>query len=246
MGEISNRRIALIMGPPSHGKSMSLRNLRNPERKVVFNTDRKELPFKSKFKNVHINDPWEILAYMDEIAAQPDDVVDTIIIDTITFLMDMFETKYVVTSTNTQTAWGQYAQFYKQVMDKALASNKTVIVLAHEKKVMNESEMVLETKVPIKGSVGHTGAEANFEVVLSAKKKATSKLEYLDQTPLLKNDDEEDLGLMYVFQTKIDKDTLQEKMRSPLGMWKKEERFINNDIQNVIDRLNEYYSIGAE
>lgn len=66
----------------------------------------------------------------------------------------------------------------------------------------------------------------------------------MDQTPLLKNDDEDELGIMYVFQTKIDKDTLQEKMRSPLGMWKKEERFINNDIQNVIDRLNEYY--GAE
>lgn len=242
MEEIRNRRIALIMGPPAHGKSMSLRNLRNPERKVVFNTDRKELPFKSKFRNVHINDPYEVLAYMDEIAKQPDDVVDTIIIDTITFLMDMFETKYVVTATNTQAAWGAYAQFYKQVMDKALASNKTVIVLAHEKKVMNESEMVLETKVPVKGSVGHTGVEASFEVVLAAKKKAISKLEYLDQTPLLKNDDEEDLGMMYVFQTKIDKDTLQEKMRSPLGMWKKEERFINNDIQNVIDRLNEYYS----
>ena len=109
---------------------------------------------------------------------------------------------------------------------------------------MNDSEMVLETKVPVKGSVGHTGVEANFEVVLAAKKKAITKLEYLDQTPLLKNDDEDELGIMYVFQTKIDKDTLQEKMRSPLGMWKKEERFINNDIQNVIDRLNEYY--GAE
>ena len=154
---ISNRRIALIMGPPAHGKSMSLRNLKNPERKVVFNTDRKELPFKSKFRNVHINDPYEVLTYMDQIAQQPDDVVDTIIIDTITFLMDMFETKYVVNSANTQTAWGQYAQFYKQVIDKALASNKTIIVLAHEKKVMNDSEMVLETKVPVKGSVGHTG-----------------------------------------------------------------------------------------
>ena len=92
---ISNRRIALIMGPPAHGKSMSLRNLKNPERKVVFNTDRKELPFKSKFRNVHINDPYEVLTYMDQIAQQPDDIVDTIIIDTITFLMDMFETKYV-------------------------------------------------------------------------------------------------------------------------------------------------------
>ena len=181
---ISNRRIALIMGPPAHGKSMSLRNLKNPERKVVFNTDRKELPFKSKFRNVYINDPYEVLTYMDQIAQQPDDIVDTIIIDTITFLMDMFETKYVVNSANTQTAWGQYAQFYKQVMDKALASNKTIIVLAHEKKVMNDSEMVLETKVPVKGSVGHTGVEASFEIVLAAKKKAITKLEFLDQTPL--------------------------------------------------------------
>jgi hypothetical protein len=32
--------------------------------------------------------------------------------------------------------------------------NKNVIFLAHEKKVMNSDEMVLETKVPIKGSVG--------------------------------------------------------------------------------------------
>ena len=240
----TNRKIALVMGPPSHGKSMSLRNLKNPERKIVFNTDRKNLPFKSKFRNVNINDPYEILSYMDEIAKQPDDVVDTIIIDTITFLMDMYETKYVVSATNTQSAWGQYGQFFKQVMDKALASNKTVIVLAHEKKVMNDSEMVLETKVPVKGAVGHTGVEAFFEVVLSAKKKAISKLEHLDKTPLLQNDDEDGLGMMYVFQTKLDKDTLQERMRSPLGMWKKEEIFINNDLQLVIDRLNEYY--GAE
>ena len=159
MAEISNRRIALIMGPPAHGKSMSLRNLRNPERKVVFNTDRKALPFKSEFVNVHINDPYEILTYMDEIAAQPDDVVDTIIIDTITFLMDMFETKYVVNAVNTQAMWGQYAQFYKQVIDKALAMDKNVIFLAHEKKVMNSDEMVLETKVPVKGSVGATGVK---------------------------------------------------------------------------------------
>ena len=31
-------------------------------------------------------------------------------------------------------------------------------------------------------------------------------------------------------------------MRSPMGLWKKEEVYINNDIQLVIDRLNEYYA----
>ena len=237
-----NRRIALIMGPPANGKSTSLRNLKNPKGVVYFNTDRKALPFKAEFMNVQINDPYEILNYMDEIASQPKDVCHTIIIDTITFLMDMFETKYVVNAANTQAMWGQYAQFYKQVIDKALSMDKNIIFLAHEKKVMNSDDMVLETKVPIKGSVGATGCEANFEVVLSAKKIATTKLEYLDKTALLVNDDEEGLGLMYVFQTKIDKSTLNERMRSPLGMWGKDEKYINNDIQSVIDRLDSYYA----
>ena len=238
----NNRRIALIMGPPANGKSTSLRNLKNPAGVVYFNTDRKELPFKSGFMNVQINDPYEILSYMDEIGTQPKETVHTIIIDTITFLMDMFETKYVVNAANTQAMWGQYAQFYKQVIDKALSMDKNIIFLAHEKKVMNADDMVLETKVPIKGSVGATGVEANFEVVLSAKKIATAKLEYLGKTPLLVNDDEEGLGLMYVFQTKIDKNTLNERMRSPFGMWGKDEKYINNDIQSVIDRLDSYYA----
>ena len=238
----NNRRIALIMGPPANGKSTSLRNLKNPAGVVYFNTDRKELPFKSAFMNVQINDPYEILSYMDEISTQPKETVHTIIIDTITFLMDMFETKYVVNAANTQAMWGQYAQFYKQVIDKALSMDKNIIFLAHEKKVMNADDMVLETKVPVKGSVGNTGVEANFEVVLSAKKIATAKLEYLDKTPLLVNDDEEGLGLMYVFQTKIDKNTLNERMRSPFGMWGKDEKYINNDIQSVIDRLDSYYA----
>lgn len=238
---MANRRIALIMGPPANGKSASLRKLKQPKGVVYFNTDRKSLPFKSEFMNVEINDPYEILTYMDEIATQPKEVCHTIIIDTITFLMDMFETKYVVNAANTQAMWGQYAQFYKQVIDKALSMDKNIIFLAHEKKVMNADDMILETKVPIKGSVGATGVEANFEVVLSAKKIATSKLEYLDKTALLVNDDKEELGLMYVFQTKIDKATLNERMRSPLGMWGRDEKFINNDIQSVIDRLDSYY-----
>lgn len=236
----SNRHIALIMGPPAHGKSTSLRNLRNPERVVYLNTDRKALPFKSKFINVFIDDPVDVLGYFDEIALNPD--VDTVIVDTLTFLMDMYETKYVANAANGQAAWGNYGQYCKNVMDKALSSNKAVIFLAHEKKVLNESEMVLETKVPIKGAVGHTGIEAFFEVVLAAKKVPNKKLEFLDQIELLQNDDPEELGFHYVFQTKLDKDTVNEKMRSPLALWGAKEKYINNDIQLVIDRLNKYYA----
>ena len=43
---------------------------------------------------------------------------------------------------------------------------------------------------------------------------------------------------MYVFQTKIDKNTLNERMRSPMGMWSKEEKYINNDIQLTATRVS--------
>ena len=235
-----NNRIALIMAGAGFGKTSSLRNLKEPEGVVYFNFDGKGLPFKSKFKEVFIEDVADIFDYINEV--RDVDEVHTIIIDTITFMMDQYETQYVATSTNSQKAWGDYQQFYKQVMHKLKASGKNVIVLAHEAKVMNEAEMVLETKVPIKGAVGRLGAEADFEVVLSAKKIPLKKLEYLGNSELLQPEPTDEIyGFKYVFQTMLDKDTLNEKMRSPMGMWKyPEEKYINNDVQLVIDRLNEY------
>ena len=235
-----NNRIALIMGPPSSGKTASLRNLKDPEGVVYFNFDGKGLPFKSKFKEVFIEDVADVLDYLNEV--RDTDKVHTIIIDTITFMMKLYENQYVVNSPNTMRAWGDYGQFYVQVMHKLKASGKNVIVLAHEDKVMNESEMILETKVPVKGAVGKLGVEADFEVVLSSKKIPLKKLEYVGKVDTLQPEPmDEVLGFKYVFQTMIDKDTVTEKMRSPMGMWKyPEEKYINNDVQLVIDRLNEY------
>ena len=235
-----NNRIALIMGPPSSGKTASLRNIRNPEGVVYFNFDGKGLPFKSKFKEVFIEDVADTLDYLNEV--RETDKVHTIIIDTLTFMMKLYENQYVVNSPNTMRAWGDYGQFYVQVMHKLKASGKNVIVLAHEDKVMNESEMILETKVPVKGAVGKLGVEADFEVVLSSKKIPLKKLEYVGKVDTLQPEPmDEVLGFKYVFQTMIDKDTVTEKMRSPMGMWKyPEEKYINNDVQLVIDRLNEY------
>jgi len=49
------------------------------------------------------------------------------------------------------------------------------------------------------------------------------------------------VGIKYLFQTYVDKDTVNEKMRSAMALWEDDEKFINNDIQSVIDRLTKYY-----
>lgn len=98
----TNNHIVLVMGKPSSGKSTSLMNIENPEGVVYLNADLKLLPFKSKFTTLNITDAMQALQAIQEIEAM--DHIHTVVLDTITFLMDMFEQQYVVTSTNTQKA----------------------------------------------------------------------------------------------------------------------------------------------
>lgn len=96
-----NDYLILISGFSGTGKSASLRNIPNQERWILANTEAgKRLPFKNSFKTVKVDDPMKVLAAFDEIINHPDDY-DGIIIDSLTFLMEMYESVYVLNSTNT-------------------------------------------------------------------------------------------------------------------------------------------------
>ena len=117
-------------------------------------------------------------------------------------------------------------------------STKNVIILAHTSDVVNE-DSVMETLVKFKGSVMNTGVESYFSTVISTKKVPISKLEKNDLLNI--TEEEEALGYKHVFQTKLTKDTSNERIRSSFGMWDKNETYIDNDVQLVLDRLHEYY-----
>lgn len=55
-------------------------------------------------------------------------------------------------------------------------------------------------------------------------------------------DTEREDGVKYVFQTRITKDSTGEKMRSAMGLWSREELYIDNDLQLVFERLNKFYA----
>lgn len=120
-------------------------------------------------------------------------------------------------------------------------STKNVIFLAHTMDIMNEAEMAVETMVKVKGSVMNQGVESYFSTVVSTKKVPLSKLNEYESKLLNITPEDEALGFKYVYQTKITKDTVNERMRSSLGMWDTKETFIDNDAQAVIDRLHDYY-----
>jgi hypothetical protein len=239
-----NDQLVLITGYSATGKSASLRNIRDQEHWLYLGTEAgKRLPFKNKFSGQRISDPWEVFQFFEAAIAEP--LAKGIIIDSLTFLMDMFETQYVIGSANTMKAWGDYQQFFKELMQqKVVLFGRPTIITAHLKDELDEKAMEMRTSVPIKGALKNNGVEAYFSTVVAAKKMALKDLEpYLvPANPMLTvSAEEEELGYKHVFQTRPTKTTVGERIRSPMGMFPKEQTYIDNDAQVLLDHLTEFY-----
>ncbi|WP_027855539.1 AAA family ATPase [Marinobacterium litorale] len=240
-----NDHLVLLCGKSAAGKSASLRKIRNPEGVLYLNCESgKRLPFRSGFIEKTVTDPLQIEEAFIWAESQPH--VHTIIVDSLTYLMDMYESLYVLPSTNTMKAWGEFSQYFKRLMQTHVAkSTKKVVFTAHTLDSLNEGEMVMETKVPVKGSLKNNGIESYFSCVIAAKKMKVKELGTYGSSLLNIEPEESALGYKYVFQTKLTKETVNERLRGPMGLFSTEETFIDNDIQQVFDRLDEYYGTGT-
>lgn len=241
--EVANDHMVLVSGESATGKSACLRNIPDQHRWIYLNTEAgKKLPFKNSFKSVTITNPYDIVGYFEDAIAHIDQV-DGIIIDTVTFMMEMLETQYVINAANTQAAWGEYQQFFKRLFQQKVAAfGKPVIVLGHTKSDTDDQGRTW-TSVPVKGALKNNGIEAYFSTVISTKRIPLTDLEkYQEKNELLHiNEEDEIVGFKYVFQTRLTRTTTGERIRAPMGMWSIPETYIDNDIALVLQRLDEFY-----
>jgi hypothetical protein len=239
---MQKNNVILIGGKSSCGKTTSLRNIRNPEGVLYLNCEAgKATSFLHKFHERIVTDPLTVPTGIEAWSKRED--IHTIVIDSLSFLMEMFESNYVLTAANKMSAWSDYAQYFKKLMNQSVAlSEKNIVFLTHTMDSMNESEMVTETQATVKGSLKGVGLESYFNTVISAKKLPLTKLASYTNQLLDITEEDEILGYKYVFQTKLTKDTVNERIRSHIGLWKTNETFINNDVQLVLDRINQYYT----
>ncbi len=237
-----NDHLVLLCGKSATGKSASLMGLEKPEGVMYLNCESgKRLPFKTTFKQYVITDPLQVVEAFDHAETLPD--VHTIVVDSLTYLLDLYESLYVLNSPNTMKSWGEFAQYFKTLMQQKVAgSSKRVVFTAHTSDTLNESEMAVETKVPVKGSLKSNGIESYFSVVIASKKVPLKTLKDYNSDLLVITPEEEALGFKYVYQTKITKDTVGERIRGPLGLFSTKETFIDNNLQLVFDRLQDYYA----
>lgn len=236
-----NDHLLLVCGEATSGKSASLMNIKNPEGVLYLNCEAgKKLPFKNKFKRVTITDPNQILTAFDQ-AEQMEDV-HTIVIDSLTYMMDMYETCYIYRSTNGQAAWQDFQQFFKILMQqKVAASKKMVIFTAHTLSEFHEASGTFRSRIPIKGALKGAGIESFFSMSVTARILPLTELEDYKNDMLTITPQEEVLGVKHVFQTQLTRATVGDKIRAPMGMWEPNETYIDNDVNLVSQRIHEYY-----
>jgi len=237
-----NKKVVLIVGKPNTGKSASLRNL--PQESMAYiNADLKEIPFAHRFAAApEVTDAKDVIDYIKQIEEAPQ--LTGGVLDTITFLMQMYERQYVAPKAGTkqgQAAWGDYGNFYREVVHAIKGGSKNYAVLAHEDSFLNEQTLMMEARVPVKGAVGKVGVEADFTTVLHSMQVPISRLAGYENDLLTITPEEEEDGVKYVFVTRVTKEFTGYKMRAPMGLWKRNELFIDNDLNLVFNRLKEYY-----
>lgn len=237
-----NNQLVLICGYSATGKSASLRNIRDQQDWVYINSEAgKRLPFKNDFMTLRLDDPETVMAAFDEATNTPS--IKGIIVDSLTFLMDMYESQYVLPAANTMKGWSNYNQFFKRLLqEKVVKFGRPVIFTAHVMDTLDEKTMEMRTAVPVKGALKGQGVEAYFSTIVAAKKVPIKDLEEYNSDLLHITEEEKELGFKYVFQTRITAKSTGERIRSPMGLFSRNETYMDNDAQILLDHLNKFYS----
>lgn len=239
-----NDKLVLISGESATGKSMALAGMRDQEGVLYLNCEAgKKLPFRNKFQSHTITDPYQIFEAFNYAAGKGAGTIHTIALDTVTFLMDMYESVHVLPATNTMKAWGNYNQYFKELMQQYVASSQVnVIFTGHTLSKLNEQTGIIETSVPVKGALKNQGVEAYFSTVVSTKKIPLRLLEGYKNDMLNITEDDEIVGYKHVFQTRLTKETVGERIRSPMGLFTRDQTYIDNNAQALLDHLHNYYA----
>ena len=238
---MQNDHLVLITGHSGTGKSSCLRTLKNPEGVMYLNCESgKKLPFKSKFQEFTITNPLQVQEAFTHAETKED--IHTIIIDSISMLLEQYESQFVLTAPNTMKAWSDYHQFFKKLMQNYVAkSTKNIIFTSHLQTILNEEEMTSSVQASCKGALKNTGIEAYFSTVVSTKKVPVKKLPETETELLCITERDQAVQYKHCFQTQITKDTVNERIRGPLGLFEENEIFIDADAQKLLDRLHSYY-----
>ena len=237
--------LVAVVGAPSTGKSFAMKYLDEPMTVANVDCDLKPKPHRIKYlADVKMTDPNNIFQLLDLF--EDNDKVKTIVVDTITYLMRTYKTLYVDESVDTRSSWGEYLKYFNKLMHrlKEISINKNVIVLGHVSEAFDEilelnvSSLVLQGQAA-KSPIGDytTVVECKSSIITTKLKKQAENNDNLNFTK-----EELEDGIKYYFVTRKTKANPATLSRSASDLWDRNELYVDNSIQILIDKLDDYYS----
>lgn len=128
------------------------------------------------------------------------------------------------------------------MQDKVIKFGKPIIFTAHTQTELNNNTGIYNTNVPIKGALKGNGIESYFSCIVATKKMPLKDLKEYNNELLHITEEDDIVGYKHVFQTLITKSTTGERIRSPMGLFYRNETYMDNDAQLLLDRLTKFYS----
>ena len=237
----TNDNLVLIGGVSGAGKSACLRNIKDQEGVLYLNCEAgKKLPFRNKFMSKVITDPYHIFEGFIWAESQPQ--IHTIVIDSLSFLMDMFVSVHIMNSADSRAQWQAYQEFFKELMQQKVASStKNVIIITHIAEDLDEEKGIRTEQAVVKGGLKGTGVEAYFSLNVTARPMPIKELEKHPSEFLNITDDERDVGYKHVFQVRKTKETTGSRIRGPMGLFPQGTVYTDNCAQMLLDVVHDFY-----
>lgn len=251
---MSNKLTILIEGASGAGKTSSFEFLQDQEGVLFLNCEGKELPYPNDFCVFKITDPYQVHAALNKLHAKEQfkhpksgKMVDihTVVVDSFTFLMDMYEALYVRTAEDTRGAWGNYGNFIRETMlDKVAKLDVPFLATTHI--MVNDDMDTLEkvSRAAIKGSVGKgNGLESYFTTVVYAKQMRLKDIEpFLENASMLTLTEEEKFDeRKHVFVTRPARQHSGDRIKSPRGVFEVKDLYTDNNTQALINHIRKFY-----
>lgn len=237
-----NDNLILIGGVSGAGKSACLRNMRQQEGVLYLNCEAgKKLPFRNKFNSKTITDPYHIFEGFNWAETEP--TIHTIVIDSVSFLMDMFVSVHIMGSADSRSQWQAYSEYFKELMQQYVAkSTKNVIIISHVSEDVDTEKGIRVESAVVKGGLAKTGIEAYFSLNVTARAVPVKDLEKHPSDYLNISEEEREVGYKHVFQVRKTKETTGSRIRGPMGLFPNGTVYIDNDAQLLLDVVHEFYN----
>lgn len=255
--EGSNKLTILVEGMSGAGKTSSFQDIPQEVQKYVLflNCEGKELPYPHDFCEFKITEPYQVHAALNRLiegqgfkhksgeTVQP----KMVIMDSFTFLMDMFEAQYIRTAADSRGAWGDYGNFIRETMLEKVAKLHIPFVATTHILVNDDMEnMEKVSRAAIKGGVGKgNGLESYFTTVVYAKQMRLKDIEsFLEDASMLTLSEEERFDeKKHVFVTRPARQHSGDRIKSPRGMFSPKDFYMDNSITKLINHINNFYQV---